>query len=257
MDIVGKVALVTGSSRGIGRAIALALAEAGARVAVHYANRRDLAEGVAQEIVAAGGHAMVVGGDVSQREAVKAMVARTMDELGPIDILVNNAVHYVEGVPIWEVSEKQWDRSFDVNVKGALLMAQAVIPSMQEHRSGAILNISTLGADAVMDGYAAYISSKGAINSMTRALALELAPWNIRVNALSPGHIDTAGNVRGVVKNPARHKRYRARIALGRLGRMDEIARTAAFLVSDDAGYITGQVIHAEGGITMWQGPIA
>jgi 3-oxoacyl-[acyl-carrier protein] reductase len=145
---------------------------------------------------------------------------------------------------------------FAVNVKGALHPAQAVVPSMQRRRSGTILNISSLGAQASLPGYAAYSSSKGAIEAFTRALAVELAPWNIRVNAISPGHIDTPANIEDILGDSARAQRYLARIALGRIGRMDEVGKTAAFLVSEDAGYITGQVIQVEGGIAMWQGPI-
>lgn len=256
MDVAGKVALVTGSSRGIGRAIALALADAGADVAVNYATNREPAEGAAKEIRAMGRRAIVVGADVSERDAVNAMVARTQDELGPVDILVNNAAAFLEGTPIWEIDEARWDHIIAVNVKGPLLVSQAVIPSMQSRRGGVILNISTLGADATMAGYGAYVTSKGALNSMTRALALELAPWTIRVNALAPGHIDTPDNVQDITGDRGREERYMARIALGRLGTMEEVAKTAVFLVSDDAGYITGQVISVEGGISMWQGPI-
>ncbi len=225
-------------------------------MAVHYASKRDLAEEVAQQITAMGRRAVVVGGDVSQREAVDEMVARVQGELGPIDILVSNAATFLQDTPIWEISESQWDRIFGVNVKGPLFAAQAVIPSMQARRSGAILNISSLGGEVTMSGMGAYTSGKGAINALTRQMALELAPWNIRVNALAPGHIDTPDNLRWITADPEREARFRARIALGRLGKMEEMGRTAVFLVSDDASYVTGQVLHAEGGIMFWQGPI-
>jgi 3-oxoacyl-[acyl-carrier protein] reductase len=256
MELSGKVALVTGSSRGIGRAIAIALGQAGADVAVHYVNNRARAEDVAREINAAGRRAIVVGGDVAKRAVVNDIVANTQDQLGAIDILVNNGAVFLEGVPLWDITEEQWDRIFAVNVKGPLLTVQAVIPPMKAKNSGAILNISSLGADAVLHGFAAYVSCKGALNALTRSMALELAPWNIRVNALSPGHIDTEDNLEWITADPEREKRFRARIALGRLGKVEEIARTAVFLTSDDAGYITGQVIQAEGGLLMWQGPI-
>lgn len=256
MRLAGKVALITGSSRGIGRAMVLALAEAGADVAVHYKSSRGRGEQVSQEVASLGRRAVVVGGDVSQRDVVRAMLARVENELGPVDILVNNAAAFLEDTPIWQITEGQWDRVFAVNVKGALFASQAVIPSMQARRSGVILNISTLGADLALGGNAAYISSKGALNSMTRALALELAPWDIRVNALAPGHIDTPDNVKDILGDPERAKRYLARIAMRRLGTMKEVARTALFLVSDDASYITGQVINIDGGVNMWEGPI-
>jgi NAD(P)-dependent dehydrogenase (short-subunit alcohol dehydrogenase family) len=256
MELANKVALVTGSSRGIGRAIAFAMAEAGANVAVHYATQRELAEQLATEIVALGRRALVVGGDVASRAALEQMVVKVEAELGPIDILVNNAAAFLENVPLWDITEAQWDRVFAVNVKGPLFAIQLVLPSMKRRKTGAIINISTLGADVVMGGFGAYISSKGALNTMTRAAALELAPWNIRVNAISPGHIDTLENIEWITSDPGREIRFRARIALGRLGKREEIGRTAVFLASEGAGYITGQVLHLDGGIMIWQGPI-
>lgn len=255
MKLANKVALVTGSARGIGRAIALALAEAGADVAVHYyGDQEQQAQEVAGQIAARGRRTVVVEGDVSDRDAVQRMVRRAGETLGAIDILVNNAATFLDGVALWETTETQWDRVFAVNVKGPLWTVQAVLPAMQSRRSGVILNISSLGADVAMSGFAAYISSKAALNGLTRAMSLELAPWNIRVNALAPGHVDTPETVAWVTEDAAREQRFRTRIALGRLGTTDEMARTALFLVSDDASYITGQVIHAEGGLMMWQG---
>lgn len=256
MDLSGKVALVTGSSRGIGRGIALGLAKAGADVCVHYATQRGLAEEVAQQIQDMGRRTAISSGDVAQRETVNEIIAQVEHELGPIDILINNGAVFLEGVPVWDISEGQWDRVFAVNVKGPLFGVQAVVSSMKERQSGVILNISSLGADVVLPGFGAYISAKGALNSLTRAMALELAPWNIRVNALSPGHIDTEDNVRWVSGDPEREKRFATRIALGRLGRVEEVAQTAVFLASEGAGYITGQIVNVEGGLLMWQGPI-
>ena len=258
MGLDGKVALVTGSSQGIGRAIALALAEAGADVAVNYPTERELAdaEEVVRQIAALGRRTIAVMADVSRRDAVDGMVARVEGEMGPIDILVNNAAAFQRNVPFWELDDAEWDGLFAVNVKGPLHTAQAVTPSMQARRSGAILNISSLGAAVSLPGYAAYVSSKGAVEALTRALAVELAPWNIRVNAVSPGHIDTQPNIEDVIEDPARSERYLKRIALGRLGKKEEVGKTVAFLVSDDAGYITGQVLQVDGGISMWQGPI-
>ena len=256
MELLNKIALVTGSSRGIGRAIALALAAAGADVAVNYLGNRDLAEEVAREIRSRGRRALVVSGDVADQEAVKAMVKRIEGELGGIDILVNNAAAFLDDVPLWKVTAAQWDRVFDVNVKGPLFGVQAVVPSMQQRESGVIINISSLGAEVTMPGFAAYTSSKGALNALTRQMALELAPWNIRVNAIAPGHVDTESNLEWITTDPAREKRFRDRIALGRLGTREEIGKTAVFLASEGAGYITGQVICADGGIEIWQGPI-
>jgi len=256
MELRGKVALVTGSSRGIGAGIARQMAIAGADVAVNYVTNRDLAEGVVEEIVSLGRRGIVVGGDVSDREAVFGMVQQTEKELGPVDILVNNAAAFLEDVPIWEITEQEWDHLFAVNVKGPLFGMQAVALGMQARKAGAIVNISTAGAAMTLDGFGAYVSSKGALDVMTRQMALELAPWNIRVNAIAPGHIDTEDNLEWITADPARHARFKAAIALGRLGKRDEIGTTAVFLASDAAGYITGQVIYAEGGLMIWQGPI-
>lgn len=251
-----KVALVTGSSRGIGRAIALSLAMAGADVAVHYVSKAQNAQDVCREIKELGKRSIVVKGDVASKNSVHALVEQTNRELGPIDILVNNAAAHLVGVSFWETKESDWDRLFAVNVKGQLFAAQAVASSMMERHSGVILNLSSLGSSVTLPGYAAYTSSKGAVEAMTRAMAVELAPYNVRVNALSPGHIDTPENVADITETPERERRYRDRIALGRVGTMNEIGQTAVFLVSEDSSYITGQVIQADGGINIWQGPI-
>ena len=260
MELKDKIALVTGSSRGIGRQIALEMAGAGADVAVHYyaidSNNRVMAEEVAHEIVSSGRRALVVSGDVSDSEVVKDIVKRTEDELGPIGIMVNNAAQFLDDIPLWEISENQWDRVFEVNVKGPLFCVQATLPSMKQHKTGAIINISSLGSEVTMPGFAAYCSSKGALNSLTIQMALELAPWNIRANAIAPGHIDTEANLEWITTDPAREKRFRDRIALGRIGTRREIGKTAVFLASEGAGYINGQVIYADGGIKIWQGPI-
>lgn len=215
------------------------------------------AEEVAHEIVSKGRRACLLKGDVSDQQQLNQMVQRVEEVLGPVDILVNNGAVFLENVPLWDITEAQWDRVFAVNLKGPLFAMQAVAPMMKSRRSGVILNISSLGAEVAMHGMGAYISCKSALNALTRAMALELAPWNIRVNALAPGHIDTKENREWIGSDPDREARFQARIALGRLGRADEIGRTAVFLVSEAAGYITGQVINAEGGLMMWQGPIA
>lgn len=251
-----KVALVTGSSRGIGRAIALSMAAAGADVAVHYVSQMQNANEVSIQIKEFGKRSIVVKGDVASKSDVDNIVEKINRDLGPIDILVNNAAAHLAGVPFWETKESDWDRLFAVNVKGQLFTAQAVASSMIDRRSGVILNLSSLGSSATLPGYSAYTSSKGAVEAMTRAMAVELAPYNVRVNALSPGHIDTPENVSDITETPEREKRYQDRIALGRLGTMGEIGRTAVSLVSEDSSYITGQVIQADGGINIWQGPI-
>ena len=256
MTLQGRVAIVTGSSRGIGRGIALAMAEAGAQVVVNYLSNRELAQETARDAREMGAQVLVVGADVSQRADVERLFTRVMERFGRIDILVNNAAVFPPEVPILEVTEADWDRAMAVNLKGPFLCAQAAARQMMRQGAGAIINISSLGSTVVMHDIAAYCATKGGLESLTRALALELAPYGIRVNAIAPGHIDTEDNLAWVAAVPGREDRFRARIALGRLGKIEEVASIAVFLASDASGYITGQVIFVEGGIMTWQGPI-
>ncbi len=258
MQLNRKVALVTGSSRGIGRAIAVGLAEAGADIAVNYhATDEGEAEETLRDIEALGRRVHMFEVDVSNHHAVQEMAKNIENKLGAVDILVNNAAIFLEDVPLWDITEEQWDRVFAVNVKGPLFVSQSIIPTMKARRSGAIVNVSSLGADVTVSEMGAYVSSKGALNALTRAMALEFAPWNIRVNAISPGHIGTPETVEWAAANPAREQSLQARIALGRLGKVEEVAQTAIFLASEQAGYITGQVIYVEGGLMTWQGLLA
>lgn len=256
MELEGRVAIVTGSSQGIGKGIALALAQAGARVVVNYVSNRELAEEAADAARLMGVQALVVGADVSQRADVERLFSRALETFGRIDILVNNAAAFQPVVPLVELSEADWDRVMSVNLKGSFLCAQVAARQMIRQQSGVIINISSLGSQVLMHNLGAYCASKGGLETLTRALALELAPHGIRVNAIAPGHIATAGNLNWVAAAPGREERFRARIALGRLGKIEEIGSTAVFLASDASGYITGQILYADGGIMMWQGPI-
>jgi len=256
MTLEGCVAVVTGSSRGIGKAIALAMAQAGAHVVINYLANRDLAEEVAREARAMGAQALVVGADVSQRADVERLFSQVLETFGRIDILVNNAAAFQPAVPVVDLPEEEWDRVIAVNLKGQFLCARAAARQMIQQRSGVIINISSLGAQVVMHDMAAYCASKGGVETFTRALALELAQYGIRVNGIAPGHINTEENLAWVAEVSGREERFGARIALGRLGKVEEIASTAVFLASDDSGYITGQILYAEGGIMIWQGPI-
>jgi NAD(P)-dependent dehydrogenase (short-subunit alcohol dehydrogenase family) len=256
MELEGRVAIVTGSSQGIGKGIALALAQAGARVVVNYVSNRELAEETADAARLMGVQALVVGADVSQRADVERLFSRALETFGRIDILVNNAAAFQPVVPLVELSEADWDRVMSVNLKGSFLCAQVAARQMIRQQSGVIINISSLGSQVLMHNLGAYCASKGGLETLTRALALELAPHGIRVNAIAPGHIATAGNLNWVAAAAGREERFRARIALGRLGKIEEIGSTAVFLASDASGYITGQILYADGGIMMWQGPI-
>jgi len=256
MTLEGRVAIVTGSSRGIGKGIALAMAQAGAQVVINYLSTRDLAEEVAREAREMGVQVLVVGADVSQRADVERLFSQALETFGRIDILVNNAAAFQPEVPTVELSEVDWDRIIAVNLKGPFLCAQAAARQMMRQRSGVIINISSLGSHVLMHNMAAYCVSKGGVETLTRALALELAQYGIRVNGIAPGHIATEDNLEWVAAAPGREGRFHARIALGRLGKIEEIASTAVFLASDDSGYITGQTLYADGGIMIWQGPI-
>ena len=256
MALEGRIAIVTGSSQGIGKGIALAMAEAGAQVVVNYASNRELAEETASEARAKGVQALVVGADVSQRADVERLFTRALDTFGRIDVLVNNAAAFQPQVPLVELPEADWDRVMSVNLKGPFLCAQVAGRQMIQQQSGVIINISSLGSQVLMHNLAAYCASKGGLETLTRALALELAPYGIRVNAIAPGHIDTEENLKWVAAAPGREERFRARIALGRLGKIEEIGSAAVFLASDASGYFAGQTFYAEGGIMMWQGPI-
>ena len=250
------VAVVTGSSRGIGKATAIAMAEAGAHVVITYVSSREMAEEVAQQIETTGVQSLVVGVDISQREQVEDLFAQIMETFGRVDVLVNNAVTFQRPMPLVEMPEDVWDRVMAVNLKGSFLCAQAAARQMIQQGGGAIVNISTLGAEVTMANMGAYISSKGGVSTLTRALALELAPHGIRVNGIAPGHISTDMNVQWLAEAPGREERFHDRIALGRLGKTEEVASVAVFLASEAAGYMTGQILYVEGGVMMWQGPI-
>jgi len=251
-----RVAIVTGSSRGIGRAIAIALAQAGATVVVNHSHSPAEAEETVAAVRQCGVPALVLQADVSARDEVGRMVDQTVKTFGCVDILVNNAARFLDDVPFWEVQEADWDRVLDTNLKGPFLCAQAVCRPMMERGRGAIVNISSLGSQVVMAGMAPYVTSKGGVESLTRAMALELAPYGIRANAIAPGHINTQENLEIVRASAPREQRFKQRIALGRLGRVEEIGAIAAFLASDAASYMTGQTLYADGGIMIWQGPL-
>lgn len=250
LDLTGAVALVTGGSSGIGAAAAVTLADLGARVAIGYHSNAAGAEATRDRIVAAGGRAVIVPADVRRAADVRQLVERAAAELGPIDILVNNAGSLVARFGIRELTEARLDDIFALNLKSAVLASQAVAPSMIERRRGAIVNVvSIAGHTGGGPGAGAYAASKAALAAYTKSIARELAPHGVRVNAVSPGVIDTPFHE--VFSTPEMMKNFVSMIPLGRVGTAAECATVIAFLASRAASYIVGETIEINGGQLM------
>lgn len=247
MKLKDKIAIVTGASQGIGRAIALGLAEAGADVVVNCDLNIDRAEAVANEVRAKQRRAIVALGDVSKSSDVNQMVERALRELGRIDILVNNAGVFLPGA-IENLKEEDWDRVIEVNLKGVFLCCQAVGPHMINRKSGgSIINVASISGHMPEINSGAYTPSKAGVIGLTRLLAVEWAKYSIRVNALSPGPIMTPLQREAYPTEKLLTARNRA-IPMNRHGTPEEMARVVVFLASDDSSYITGENITADGG---------
>ena len=248
-DLTGKAALVTGAQQGIGKAIAIGLAEAGADVAINYLDGEADAEAVAAAVRALGRRALVLRGDVAASETPGGLTAATVAAFGKIDILVNNAGVFPR-VPFLDMTEKDWDFVHTINLRAGFFCAQAAARAMVAAGThGAIVNLSSSSMFGASPLGVHYAASKGGVVSMTRAMATELAPWRIRVNAIAPGLTDTAQPRYGFSEEELAARG--AAMPLGRIGRPDEIADVAVFLASEKASFITGQVIHANGGLFM------
>jgi 3-oxoacyl-[acyl-carrier protein] reductase len=249
MSTVPGVAIVTGASRGIGRAVAAALAASGHRVVLSYRDREEQAAGLVERIRAAGGEAVAVRADVGQPTEADALVRTALDTFGRVDVLVNNAGVHLPGVPLAAVRWEEWERLLRVNLSGPLRLIQAVIPQMRERRRGHIVNISSNVSQRFPAGNGPYTVSKVGLEVLTRILAKEEGPHGIRVNAIAPGPIRTDMLEESLkVMGPERAEAFIRSVPLGRTGQPEEIASVVVFLVSDAASFITGQIIYVNGG---------
>ena len=245
-DLKGKVAVVTGASKGIGAGIAKSLAAAGAAVVVNYASSKDGADRVVSAIAAKGGQAIAVKGDVAKAADVQRLFDETKKAFGRIDVLVNNAGIY-QFHALEEVTEDAFHHHFNTNVLGTLLATKEAVKHFGPS-GGSVINISSVASETAMPTTAVYSATKGAVDTLSRVLAAELGPRKIRVNVIAPGGVETEGTHSAGVIGTDFEKMMVAKTALGRIGQPDDIARIAVFLASDDAGWLTGERIAASGG---------
>jgi gluconate 5-dehydrogenase len=248
-DLNGRTALVTGGGRGIGRSLAIGLAEAGADVVI--ASRKvDACRRVADSIEAMGRRAWALEADVSKLDAVERLVEETLSCVSRLDILVNNAA-LAWGAPILEHTPDAWDRVFDLNLRGLFFLSQGVARHMVETGGGNIIHIGSMaalrGAPDELEPSIAYTASKGALNTLTRDMAIKLAPHGIRVNAIAPGAFDSA-LLDHIKADPERHRRFLARMPLGRVGGEDDAKGAIVFLASDASAFVTGEILVVDGG---------
>ncbi len=247
MLLDGKVAMVTGASRGIGRSVAIALAKAGAKVIINYAGNVVAAQEVKDLIEAAGGQSMIVQADVASDEAVAAMVKDTMDAFGQIDILVNNAGITRDNL-LMRMKEGDWDAVMNTNLKGVFVCTKAVSRVMMKQKSGKIINMTSVVGIMGNAGQSNYAAAKAGVIGFTKSMAKELATRGITVNAVAPGFINT--DMTAVLSDQLKDE-LATKIPVGRLGNPEDVAAAVLFLVSDAANYITGQTLNVDGGMVM------
>ena len=248
-DLRGKGALVTGASTGIGAAAAIALGGLGVGVAVHYNRSAAEAEAVARAIRDGGGTAVLVRGDLATVEAGAAVVAEAAEALGRLDILVNNAGALIQRQPFLELDLALYEAVLDLNVRSVIAVSQAAVPHLERQGGGAIVNLGSIaGSNGGGPGSGHYAGAKAYVHNLTRHMANELASRNIRVNAIAPGVIDTPFHA---ATPPERMEAMRKAVALGRVGVAEDCAGPIAFLVSDMSRYVTGQILHVNGGQYM------
>ena len=245
--LAGKVAVVTGASKGIGAGIAKGLAAAGAAVVVNYASSKEGADRVVAEITGSGGKAIAVQGDVSKAADVQRLFAETKKAFGSLDVLVNNAGVY-QFAPLEDVTESEFHRQFNTNVLGLILATQEAVKHFGEH-GGSVINIGSTVTRLGLPGTTVYTATKGAVDAITHVHSKELGPRKIRVNSINPGGVETEGtHTMGMIGSDM-EKQMVAQTPLGRLGQPDYIATIAVFLASSDAGWLTGETLLASGGM--------
>jgi 3-oxoacyl-[acyl-carrier protein] reductase len=245
--LTGKVAVVTGASKGIGAGIARQLGAAGAAVVVNYSSSKEGAEKVVAEIAAKGGKAIAVQADVSKAADVQRLFAETKKAFGPLDVLVNNAGIYQFG-PLESVTEIEFHRQFNTNVLGLLLTTQEAAKHFRAE-GGSVINIGSIASRTTPPMSAIYSATKGAVDAITHVLAKELAPRKIRVNGINPGGVETEGAHAGGIIGSDFEKQMVAQTPLGRMGQPEDIAPVALFLASSDSGWLTGEILIASGGM--------
>jgi len=249
MNLNGKVALVTGSSRGVGRAVALGFAQRGAKVVINYTSNENAANEVVAEVEAAGSSAVAVKADVASKEEVESLVGKSVEAFGKLDILVNNA-GFTRPAMMVKMEEDQWDQVVDIHLKGAFLCSQAAGKLMKEQKSGKIINVTSVAGIVGTVGQINYSAAKGGIISMTKSIARELARYNVCANVISLGIVAT--DMTEKIRTDDKLKEiYMNRILLKRFAEPDDISPAFCFLASDESSYITGQLLCVDGGYGM------
>ncbi len=249
--LLGRRALVTGSSKGIGRGIALRLAQEGADVVINYNSDPKGAEEALADVLAAGRKGVMIQGNTGSVDAVRALVAQSADALGGLDVLVNNA-GIERHAPFWDVTEQDYDRVLDVNLKGVFFGTQAFVQHCRAAgQGGKVINISSVHEDLAFPNFAPYCASKGGLRMLARTLAVELGPLGITINNIAPGAIETPMNAK-LLNDAEKLEALTRQIPLGRLGKPGDVAGLAVFLASSDSDYVTGSTYFVDGGLTVF-----